>query len=134
MSLTAFMLAYLAGIAAHVVLDAIWLGAVARSTYKQHLGALMAPRIRWGAAVLFYLVYGLGTLWIAAIPGATAGEPLVALALGGLLGLVAYGTYDLTNLATLRDWPIIITAIDLVWGIVASALSAWVGAYAAMAV
>ncbi len=133
MSSTALVVAYLAGLAAHLVLDAIWLGAVARSTYKRHLAGLMAPRIRWGAAAAFYVVYGLGTLWFAAIPAAEAGAPLQALALGGLLGLVAYGTYDLTNLATLRDWPIAITLMDLGWGVAASAISAWAGATAAVA-
>ncbi len=134
MSSTALVHAYLAGLAAHIMLDAIWLGAVARSTYKRHLAGLMAPRIRWDAAAAFYAVYGLGTLWFAAMPAAEAGAPLQALSLGGLLGLVAYGTYDLTNLATLRDWPMTITVIDLAWGMAASALSAWVGATAAMAV
>ncbi len=133
MSSTDFVLAYLAGVAAHIALDAIWLGAVARSTYKRHLAGLMAPRIRWGAAAAFYAVYGLGTLWFAAMPAAAAGAPMDALFLGGLLGLVAYSTYDLTNLATLRDWPFAITVIDLVWGIVASAISAVVAALAAVA-
>lgn len=130
---TAIILVYLAGLLVHLVLDAIWLGAVARNTYKTHLGPLMRPRIRWGAAAAFYLVYGLGTLWFAAMPAAVSGTPLQALALGGLLGLVAYGTYDLTNLATLRNWPVAMTVIDLAWGVVASAISAVAGALAGIA-
>lgn len=132
-STSAWMIAYLAGVAAHIALDAIWLGMIARTTYKRHLGSLMAPRIRWGAAAAFYAVYGTGTLWFAAMPAAAAGAPFQALALGGLLGLVAYGTYDLTNLATLRDWPTAITVIDLMWGIAASALAALAAAHVAIA-
>lgn len=131
MTWSTLALAYLAGLAAHITLDAIWLGALARSTYKRHLGTLLASHIRWGAALAFYIVYGVGIIGLAVIPAVAAGSHLHALALGGLLGLVAYGTYDLTNHATIRDWPVVITVLDLAWGILASALSALAGALAA---
>jgi uncharacterized membrane protein len=132
MTQTAVVLALLASMVTHIVLDAVWLGYLARDTYKRQLGALMAPRRRWGVAAAFYVIYAVGLVWFAVMPAAAAGAPVKALALGGLLGLVAYGTYDLTNLATLRDWPVAITLVDLAWGTVASAISAFAAAMVVM--
>jgi uncharacterized membrane protein len=132
MTWTSLALAFLFGLATHIALDGIWLGYAARGTYRRGLGALLAPRIRWGAALAFYLVYGLGIVWFAVAPAVAAGSPLQAMALGGLLGLTAYGTYDLTNLATIRNWPLGLTLVDLAWGVVASALSALAAAIAVM--
>jgi uncharacterized membrane protein len=83
-----------------LALDALWLGVIARKLYSRELGHLLAPNVRWGAAVIFYLLYVTGLLALVVLP--RAGSPLLHVALlGALFGLVAYATYDLTNLATL---------------------------------
>ena len=122
-----FFWAYAATLLVMVVLDGLWLGLVARSTYQAGIGPLMADPPRWGAAALFYLAYPLGLMVFAVWPSAaTPGWAPVAL-LGAGLGLMAYGTYDLTNLATLRGWPLGLSLLDMAWGTVVSASSSVAG-------
>ena len=102
-------------------IDLVWLVVVARSFYRQHLGHLLAAEVRWGPAILFYLVFIAGLVFFAVRPALAAGSATRALGYGALFGLVTYATYDLTNHATLRDWPAIVTAVDLAWGTVLSA-------------
>ena len=125
------MNALVATVLAMLVLDGIWLGLVARGFYRQHLGFLMADQVNWGAAVLFYGLYAIGLTVFVTIPSIDAGSVGTALWRGALFGLVAYATYDLTNQATLKGWPVIVTAVDLAWGVL---LSAAVGAIATYAV
>jgi uncharacterized membrane protein len=82
------------------------------------LGELLATRPNWAAAVIFYLVYVLGIVAFASQPADNGWQ---ALGLGALFGLVVYATYDLTNLATIRDWPVTLVAVDLIWGTALSA-------------
>ena len=110
-----------------VILDLVWLGVIAKSTYQQGIGHLMAEQPLIPVAVLFYVIYAVGlTLFtirpFAAQPG--LGQTLIAAA---LFGFFAYATYDLTNLATLKDWPVRIVLIDIAWGIFVSAVSATAG-------
>ncbi|AOF83639.1 hypothetical protein BSY238_1157 [Methyloversatilis sp. RAC08] len=110
-----------------VVLDLVWLGVIAKSTYQQGIGHLMADRPVIPVAVLFYVIYAVGlTIFtirpFAAVPG--LGQTVIAAA---LFGFFAYATYDLTNLATLKDWPVRIVLIDIAWGIFVSAVSATAG-------
>lgn len=121
----------IATILAMTALDAIWLGVVARTFYRQHLGALMAERVDWMAAGAFYLIYAGGLAFFAVAPGVESGSPLTGAIRGAAFGFVAYATYDLTNQATLRGWPWIVTLVDLTWGAV---LGAAVGAIATLAV
>ncbi len=111
-------------------IDMVWLGAVAKGFYRKHLGYLMAPKVVWPAAVLFYLLFIAGLVVFAVRPGLAAGAPGKALLLGAFLGLVAYATYDLTNMATVKDWPLVVTVVDLVWGTVLGGLVSWLGALA----
>ena len=113
-----------------LVIDALWLGVVARDLYQQEMGSLKAAQPRWGAAAAFYLAYPLGLVIFAVRPAlekGSGGGPGRAALLGGLFGLFAYGTYDLTNLAVVQNWPLRLTFIDLAWGTLASAVSAGVG-------
>ncbi len=110
-----------------LVIDAVWLGVVARPLYVQALGPLLAEPPRWGAALLFYLAYPAGLVWLGVRPQAATPGLRATAAAGAALGLFAYGTYDLTNLATLRDWPLWIAAMDMAWGTFASAVSAAAG-------
>ena len=121
------LMAYVVTLVLFLVIDGIWLGVVAGGLYRSQMGALVAERFNFGAAAAFYLLYPVGLTVFAVWPALSASEgglPVRTLLLGGLLGLVAYGTYDLTNLAILRDWPVSITLIDLAWGTVLSAVVA----------
>lgn len=117
--------AYLWALVFFLVLDAAWLLVMGPRLYQPALGSLMAPTVNWVAALLFYPIYLAGLLVFAIAPAVSERRPGVALRRGALLGFVAYATYDLTNQATLRDWPWIVTAADLVWGTVVSGISSW---------
>jgi uncharacterized membrane protein len=94
-------------------IDMVWIVVVARGFYKRQLGPLLADDVNWAAAVAFYLLFIVGIVVFAIDPAENAWQ---ALGLGALFGLIAYATYDLTNLATTRDWPATLTAVDLAWG------------------
>lgn len=98
------------------LIDAVWLGVVANKLYKNELGNLLLEKPNMVAAVLFYIIFVVGIIVFAVLPAVMAGDWKVALGLGALLGLVTYATYDLTNLATLKGFPVKIVVIDLLWG------------------
>jgi uncharacterized membrane protein len=119
--MTDALVAFVAALAAMAVIDGVWLGLVARTFYRRHLGPLMADRPNWTAAVAFYLLYVVGVTVFAVLPAADSGSLLGAAWRGGLFGLVAYATYDLTNAATLRGWPGIVVVVDMAWGMMLTA-------------
>lgn len=112
------VLLYLVTLAIFFLVDMVWLGVVAKNFYRKHLGYLMGPKVVWPAALLFYLLFIAGLVVFVIWPALVADQaPLLRpLIFGAFFGLVAYATYDLTNLATVKDWPIVVTVIDLVWG------------------
>jgi len=110
-----------------LALDAIWLTTMADRLYRPALAHLMLDRFEPVPAVMFYVVYLVGVLAFAVVPGLESRRWTTALGFGALLGLVAYATYDLTNQATLRDWPWRVTAADLCWGTFATAVAAATG-------
>ncbi len=97
-----------------------WLGLVAKNFYSKHLGFLMSPTVNWSAALLFYLLFIAGTILFVISPALEKNSWIHAVLFGILFGLVTYATYDLTNLATLKNWPLIVTIVDLLWGMVVS--------------
>ena len=99
-----------------LVIDMIWLGLIAKNIYSKYLGNLMAPKVNWIAAIIFYLLFIVGLVFFVIEPAVAKNSWSYALLAGMLFGLITYATYDLTNLATLKDWPITITFIDLAWG------------------
>lgn len=121
---------YLITLAVFFAVDMVWLGLVAKTFYRKHLGFLMGPKVVWPAAILFYLLFIAGLLVFAVRPALAAGAPVRALVLGAFLGLVSYATYDLTNLATLKDWPLLVAVVDLVWGTVLGGTVSWLSALA----
>ena len=128
---TKTVLAWAATLIVMLLVDGLWLGVIAKSTYQAGIGHLMASQPRLGVAALFYLLYPVGLVVFAVLPGmADGGVPRAAL-LGALFGLFAYGTYDLTNLSVMRDWPLKISLIDMAWGAFASGLASAGGAFAA---
>jgi uncharacterized membrane protein len=116
------VIAYVVALVTMVVLDGVWLGVIAASLYRDALGSLMADPVNLWAAGAFYLVYPVGLVVFAVRPGDGAGAGAVA-ARGALFGLIAYATYDLTNLATLKGFPVGIALIDMLWGTVISAVA-----------
>ena len=99
------------------VLDAAWLGLIAPKFYKKHIGFIMTDKPNWLAAIAFYLIFILGLTIFVTYPGWKNTEGLLKVAfLGAVFGLVTYATYDLTNQATLKNWPAVVTAVDLMWG------------------
>lgn len=106
--------AYGASLITIITLDLLWLGVIAVSFYQTKLAHLLAPSPNWVAAAAFYLLFAAGVLYFAVLP--SEGEWGRVLLKGALLGILAYGTYDLTNHATLRDWPLMVTIDDMLWG------------------
>jgi uncharacterized membrane protein len=114
--MTTFLKLYAVALPTFLVVDLIWLGVVARSFYRDQLGHLMRPDVNWAAALAFYALFVAGIVILAVWPAVERESLGRALALGALLGLVSYAAYDLTNLATLRDFPLTMALVDLVWG------------------
>ena len=98
------------------VIDIIWLVFVAKNFYQKHIGFLMKPDVNWTAAIIFYLIFIAGLILFVISPAIEKQSWVHALLFGALFGLITYATYDLTNLATLKDWPVIVTVVDLIWG------------------
>lgn len=119
--------AYLATAAVMLLLDVLWLGVIAKSLYQQGIGHLMAEQPRLAVAAIFYLLYVAGLLVFAVLPHADDAGWAGAAARGALFGFFAYATYDLSNLATLRQWPVGLAIIDIAWGSALSGASAGAG-------
>lgn len=111
-----FVKLYCVTLLSFLAIDAVWLGLVARGFYKQKLGFLLSDKPNWYAAVAFYLLFIAGMLIFAIVPGLQAASLKKALMLGAFFGLITYATYDLTNMATIKNWPLIVTVVDMIWG------------------
>ena len=115
------LLGYLAALATLAILDALWLGVVSREFYKARLGQLLLDQPLWWAAILFYLIHAAGVAVFAVPLAMAAGTWIAAVLYGALFGICVYAAYDLTNLATLRGWPMAVSLVDLAWGAVVTA-------------
>lgn len=102
-------------------IDMLWIGVLAKNFYRNNLGHLLRPDINWTAALIFYLLYIVGILIFATLPALEKKSLHQAVLLGALFGFFAYATYDLSNLATLKDWPVKIVFVDILWGTVLTA-------------
>jgi len=103
------------------IIDMIWLGLVAKNFYRQQIGSLLKPDVNWTAAIIFYLIFIVGLVVFVIAPALEKSSWTHALIFGALFGFVCYATYDLTNLAIAKDWPLLVTIVDLVWGAVLAA-------------
>lgn len=112
------------------VLDFLWLSTATKLLYRPKLGPLLSEQLVWPPAILFYILYGIGILAFVVRPALADGSPLSALGWGLLFGLVAYGAYDLTNHATIPNWPLSITVIDMAWGALLTGVTAGVATWA----
>lgn len=107
---------YLIILGIFLIIDMVWLTVIAKKLYADRLGYLMASKPNLLAALIFYLLFVVGLQFFVVNPALASGSWKAALLPGLFFGLVTYATYDLTNLATVRDWPVLITCVDLVWG------------------
>ena len=117
---------YLVSLAAFFAIDMLWLGLAARSFYQHYLSFLMAPSPNWFVAILFYLLFIAGLLFFVIVPGLKDNSLKTTILKAALFGLITYATYDLTNLATLKDWPALLSIVDMLWGTVLSILVSYI--------
>jgi uncharacterized membrane protein len=103
------------------VIDMAWLVLVAKKFYQEQIGFLMKPDINWVAAIIFYLLFIAGLVTFVISPAVGKHSWVHAILFGALFGLITYATYDLTNLATMKNWPLLVTVVDLMWGTVLAA-------------
>ncbi len=119
----AYALAFVTVLVIFSVIDTLWLGSMADRIYRPLIGEVLADRFRLAPAIAFYALYAVGLTLFAVVPGLKAGDWRTALMWGALFGLFAYGTYDLTNYATLKGWGLKITLLDMTWGVIVSGAS-----------
>ncbi len=115
-----FLKLYLIALPIFFMVDMIWLGVLAKNFYKNQIGFLMKPDVNWAAAIIFYLLFLVGIVLFVIEPALEKKDLMFALGRGALFGLITYATYDLTNLATLKDWPLKVVVVDMIWGAVLS--------------
>lgn len=119
-----FAAAYVIFAVVFLIMDLVWLGYVARDFYREQLGALMADNVNMGAALAFYLLYVLGVMIFVVAPALESGGWTRALMMGALFGFFAYATYDLTNLAVMKNFPATMAYVDMAWGAAVTGISA----------
>lgn len=113
-------------------IDMVWLGFIAKNFYREKLGFILSPDVNWYAAVTFYLIYIGGILYFAVLPAMRDESWQTALLQGAVLGFLCYATYDLTNMATIKNWPLTVVLVDIVWGIVLTGSCALISYLAAV--
>lgn len=111
-----FLKLYAIALPVFFAIDMVWLGLVAKDFYQKQIGFLMTPNVNWAAAIIFYLLFIVGLVLFVIEPALKFQSWNHAVLYGALFGLITYATYDLTNLATLKNWPLLVTVIDLIWG------------------
>lgn len=119
-----FLKLYCIALPIFLLVDMAWLGFIAKNFYRNQIGTLLKSDVNWWAAILFYLLFLAGLVFFVIEPAMEKRQWLQALATGAFFGLVTYATYDLTNLAVAKDWPILVTIVDLIWGTTLGAIVA----------
>lgn len=115
-----FQKLYLIALPVFFIIDMIWLGLVAKNFYRSQIGFLMKTNVNWIAAIIFYFLFIAGLVFFVLSPAIEKKDIVYGIMTAAFYGLLTYSTYDLTNLATLKDWPLLITIIDIIWGMVLS--------------
>ena len=121
MNFSKLILSYLATTVVFCAIDMLWLGFLAKDMYRKYLGNFLSDEVNWTAAIIFYLIFIVGIFIFAILPAVEKQSLLTAVIYGALFGFFTYATYDLTNLATMKDWPLNIVFIDIIWGAVLTA-------------
>ncbi len=129
---TKIVITYLLTVPVFFAVDMVWLGLVAKNFYDKQIGHLLSDKVNWPAAIIFYLLFIAGIIYFAVLPGVEKESLAKTVINAALFGGLAYATYDLTNLATLKNWPLTVTIIDIIWGIVLTTIVAVAGYYIAL--
>jgi uncharacterized membrane protein len=129
MSLTKLFISYALTFVVFFIVDMAWLGFIAKDLYKKYLGGFLSEQVNWTAAVVFYLLFIVGVFIFAIMPSVEKNSVISAITFGALFGFFTYATYDLTNLATLKGWPVTIVFIDIIWGSVLTGIVSTAGFY-----
>ena len=129
MSVTKIVISYVLTLLVFLAVDFFWLGFLAKGLYNKYLGNFLSSQVNWTAAIIFYCLFVVGVLIFVVYPAVGKDSLLTAVVLGALFGMFTYATYDLTNLATLKDWPVLIVIIDIAWGAFLSAVVSTAGFY-----
>lgn len=129
MNIKSVLISYLLTFIVFLIIDMAWLGFIAKNIYQKYLGSFLSETVNWTAAVIFYFIYIIGISIFTIYPAVNKDSAINALLMGALFGIFTYATYDLTNLATLKGWPIQIVIIDIIWGAVLSATVSLAGFY-----
>jgi len=124
MNISYYLKLYVLTVPVFFIIDIIWLGVIARGFYRRNLSFILSPDVNWAAAITFYMVYIAGIIFFAVRPAITSDSLRDAAMLGSLFGFFTYATYDLTNMATIKGWPLKIAMIDILWGTCLCALVA----------
>ena len=129
MSFYKLIISYLLTTVVFFAVDMAWLGLIAKGLYKKYLGSFLSDKVNWPAAIIFYLLFIIGIFYFAILPAVEKNSLAKAIISGALFGFFTYATYDLTNLATLKDWPLPIVFIDIIWGAVLTGIVSTAGFY-----
>ena len=131
MNISFYLKLYFLTVPVFFIIDLIWLGVVAKGFYQKNLKYILSPNVNWTAAIIFYLIYIAGILIFAVLPAVAKDSLRYAAVWGALFGFFTYATYDLTNLALLKDWPLNIVFVDILWGVVLCSAVATISFYVA---
>ncbi len=129
MNIKSVVVTYLLTFVVFLTIDMLWLGIIAKNIYQKYLGNFLSDKVNWTAAFIFYFIYIIGISIFVIYPAVNKGSVFNAILMGALFGIFTYATYDLTNLATLKGWPLPIVFIDILWGAVLSAVVSLSGFY-----
>lgn len=121
------LLSYLLTFIVFLVIDLTWLGFIAKDLYRKYLSGFLTNQVNWTAAIIFYLLFIIGIFIFTILPAVEKNSLTSSILLGALFGFFTYATYDLTNLATLKGWPLKIVFIDIIWGTILTASVSTVG-------
>jgi uncharacterized membrane protein len=127
MPITKLIISYLLTTVVFFAIDMAWLGFIAKNLYRKYLGSFLSDTVNWTAAIIFYLLFIVGIFYFSILPAVEKNSLAKAVLSGALFGFFTYATYDLTNLATLKNWPLPIVFIDIIWGAVLTGLVSTAG-------
>lgn len=129
MSIKTLVIAYALTFIVFLAVDMLWLGLIAKNLYRKYLGDFLTDRVNWTAAFIFYLIFVIGISIFVIYPAVNKDSVSHAILMGALFGFFTYATYDMTNLATLKGWPVPIVIIDIIWGSALTAIVSLSGFY-----
>ena len=129
MPFSKLIISYLLTTVVFFAIDMVWLGFIAKDLYRKYLGNFLSDKVNWPAAILFYLLFIVGIFYFSILPAVEKNSLMKAIISGAFFGIITYATYDLTNLATLKNWPLPIVFIDIAWGALLTGIVSTAGYY-----